>query len=117
MDFLLVKSLRIHGWRKVAHEFMKRLDLDLPFFYHTSGKHCFNEGCLMPHLSHFDKDPGKKQKRIARYELLSSNSRVTVAVPGSPSVCTKFHNAPIQLPPPPQTTNQFIHEHSYSSQN
>ena len=47
---------------------MKRLDSDLPFYYHTSGKQHFYEGCLMPH---FDEDPGKrKQKRIPRYELL-----------------------------------------------
>ena len=104
----------MYGWRKATHEFMKRLDPDLPFYYHTSGNQCFYEGCLMPH---FDKDPGKKKpKRIPRYELLGSNSRVTVAVRGTPSVRTKFHNAPIQLPPPPGTTNLFIHEHSYSKQ-
>ena len=94
---------------------MKRLDPDLPFYYHTSANQHFYEGCLMPH---FDKDPGrKKPKRIPRYELLGSNSRVTVAVRGTPSVSTKFQNAPpLQLPPPPGTTNLFMHEHSYSKQ-
>ena len=104
----------MYGWRKATHEFMKRLDPDLPFYYHTSGNQRFYEGCLMPH---FDEDPGKKKtKRIPRYELLGSNSRITVAVRGTPSVRTKFHNAPIQLPPPPRTTNLFMHEHSYSKQ-
>ena len=69
-------------------------------------------------MPHFDEDPGKKKtKQIPRYELLGSNSRITVAVRGTPSVCTKFHNALIQLPPPPpRTTNLFMHEHSYSKQ-
>ena len=91
---------------------MKRLDPDLPFYYHTSGNQRFYEGCLMPH---FDKDPPTKQKRLPQYELLGSNSRVTVAVRGSTSVRTKFHNLPIQLPPPPGVGNA-IHEHSYSKQ-
>ena len=30
-----------YGWRKVCHEFLKRLDLDLPFYYHTSAHNHF----------------------------------------------------------------------------
>ena len=63
---------------------MKRLDPELPFYYHTSGNQCFNEGCLMPH---FDREPEKKRsKRIPRYELLGSNDRVTMAVRGATSI-------------------------------
>jgi len=90
---------------------MKRLDPELPFYYHTSGNQRFYEGCLMPH---FDREPEKKKlKRIPRYELLGSNDRITMAVRGATSIRTKFHNAPIELPPPQGNRNAITHDHSY----
>ena len=46
------------GWRKITEEFLKRMDPDLPFFYHTSKHSCFYEG-LMPD---FSVKPAKKRK-------------------------------------------------------
>jgi len=39
-----------YGWRKVIEEFIKRIDPELPFYYHTSAKCRFYEG-LMPDFS------------------------------------------------------------------
>ena len=54
--------------RKVTHEFHKRMDHDLPSYYHTSTHTRFYEG-VMPA---FNTKPSKKpqEKRIPRYELL-----------------------------------------------
>ena len=52
--------------------------------------------------------------RIPRYELLGASNRIILAVRGESSVRTKFHNVPVELPPPPSVPNQsIIHEHSY----
>ena len=43
-------GLVYYGWRKVLEEFIKRMDPELPFYYHTSS-HCrFYEG-MMPKFS------------------------------------------------------------------
>jgi len=57
-----------------------------------------------------------KQKCIPQYELLGSNSRVTLSVHKSASIQTSFHNLPDKLPPPPGTTYQLTDEHSYYTQ-
>ena len=64
----------------------------------------------------FDEKSTKKtkKKRIPRYELLGPNERVTIAVRGNNSIRTKFHNIPVELPPPPGTNNAFLHEHAYA---
>jgi len=89
------------------------LDPDLPFYYHTSTRHRFYEG-LLPS---FDSKPKKKKvsKWIPRYELLGANERLTIAVRGNNSVRAKFHNVPVELPPPPGSKNLFLHEHSYAA--
>ena len=56
----------------------------------------------------------KKPKRLPRYELLGGNDRVTLSIRGNPSVRTKFHNVPVDLPPPPGTHNIHKQEHSYA---
>ena len=88
------------------------MDPDLPFYYHTSG-HSRYYTDLMPD---FFTKPSKQKKptRIPRYELLGASNRITLAVRGESSVRTKFHNVPVELPPPPSVPNQsIIHEHSY----
>jgi len=56
-----------------------------------------------------------KKKRIPKYELLGANERVSVAVRGTNSIRTKFHNLPVELPPPPGIIHDvFLHEHSYA---
>ena len=52
-------------------------------------------------------NPKKKVK------LGANDSRVTMSVHGDTSIRTKFHNVPINLPPPPGT-NPCLYEHSYA---
>ncbi len=91
-----------NGFRKVCNEFMKRLDSDLPFYYHTSSHTRFYEGPLIE----FDK-PKSKEKRKGRHIPRREQSaafaprRATMPVRGSVSTRVKFHNLPIELPPPP----------------
>lgn len=96
-----VKQVK-YGFRKVCNEFMKRLDSDLPFYYHTSSHTRFYEGPLIE----FDK-PKSKEKRKGRHIPRREQSaafaprRATMPVRGSVSTRVKFHNLPIELPPPP----------------
>ena len=95
----------------MCHEFLKRSDLDLPFYYHTSAHNRFYEG-MMPS---FDIKSTRKsrEKWIPRYEVLGANEKVSIAVHGNSSLRAKFHNVPVEFPPPPGTTNIFLHEHAY----
>ena len=93
---------------------MKRMDPDLPFYYSTSAHSRFYIGEL-PDFNTKSTNP-PRPKRLPRYELLGTNERVTFAVRQSASIRAKFHNLAIDLPPPPGTYNQVLHEHSYSNQ-
>lgn len=92
---------------------MKRLDPELPFYYYTSAHHRFYEG-TQPNFSIAPRK--KKRSRLPQRELLGSSQRVTVAVRGSKSLRTTFHNVPVDLPPPPTAANLSLAEHSYSIQ-
>ena len=103
------------GMRKIICEFSKRVDPALPFYYHTSSHHQYYEG---PHPE-FDKPSKKaKDKRVPRKEQLSAFAprRATMPVRGSLSVRPKFHNVPLELPPPPSGP-VFLFEHSYAQRN
>ena len=56
-----------------------------------------------------------KKKRVPGRELLVGNvgGRVTMAQRGATSIRAQFHNIPVELPPPPNQTNQVSMEHSY----
>ena len=101
------------GMRKIISQFVKRVDPDLPFYYHSSSHTRFYEG------SHpeFDKKPDKqqKEKRLPRREQPAAfvTRRATMPVRGSIAVRPKFHNLPLELPPPPNGP-VFFHEHSYA---
>ena len=101
------------GWRKVALEFTKRIDPELPFYYFTSSHNRFYEG----EMPDFNTKASKSQKPkcIPKYELLGSDSRVTLAVRNSASIRTTFHNFPMKLFPPPSTIYQMAHDHSFSA--
>lgn len=103
-------------FRKVALEFEKRLDPDLPFYYHISSHTRFNEG-LLPAFNQPSTKP-KRKARLPRRELPQSYAfatrRATLPVSGSLTVRAQFHNQPIDLPPPP-TGPIVIFEHSYQS--
>jgi len=82
-----------YGWRKATEEFIKRMDPDFPFYYHTSGHRRYYTD-LMPDFCTKPAKP-KKPSCIPRYELLGASNRITLAVHGESSVCTKFHNIPV----------------------
>ena len=104
------------GFRKVTLEMEKRLDPDLPFYYHTSAHTRFCEGTL-PAFNEASTRSKRKGKHLPRRELLHSHAfsarRATLPVHGSLTVRAQFHNRPINLPPPP-TGPIVILEHSYS---
>ena len=94
---------------------MKRVDPDLPFYYHTSTHTRYNEGPL----PHFEKSPKKKSaKQIPRREqpAVFGPRRATMLIRGSLSVRPKFHNLPLELPPPPSGPI-VLFEHSYVANN
>lgn len=98
--------------RKIYGEFVKRLDPDLPFYYHTSTHSRFYEGPL-PSFDTPSQNPPKK-KRIPRREQPAAFGprRATMPIRGSLSVRPKFHNLPLELPPPPGEPVHLI-DHSY----
>ena len=90
---------------------MKRMDPELPFYYHTSKHSRYYEG-VMPK---FSVQPVKtKPKKLPRYELLGENNRITFSVCGDSSIRAQFHNIPVDLPPLPGTHNPCTREHSYA---
>ncbi len=103
-----------YGFRKVCIEFNKRIDPDLQFFYHTSCHSRYHEG-PQKDFSKPKKKPPRKSKRVPRREQPSAFGlrRATLPVRGSLSVRPKFHNQPLELPPPPSFP-VYISEHSYS---
>ena len=90
------------AFRKICAEFTKRLDPNLPFFYHTSSHTRYYEGPL-PEFSKPDKKTSCKRKRVPRREQPAAFAprRATMPVRGSLSVKPQFHNLPLELPPLP----------------
>ena len=104
-----------YGFRKICNEFMKRLNPDLPFFYHTSSHTRFLEGPL-PGFNQSSVKNRRKHARVSRREHLAAfvPGRASMPVSGSLSVRAQFHNQPVELPPPPNTPS-IPFEHSYSN--
>ncbi len=97
-------------------EFLKRLDPELPFYYHTATDR-FYEGPL----PEFD-EPSTSQtqchvRRPPRRELMSSNlgRRLSVATRGRGSLRATYHPVPVDYPPVPHSFSVFQDEHSYSA--
>ena len=107
-----VKEVK-YGFRKACFEFTKRLDPDLPFYYHTSSHTRFYEGPL-PDFNEQRKQNRRKFRRAPRQEQPAAFSlrRATMPVRGSLGVRPQFHNKPLELPP---ITTDKIHvvDHSY----
>ena len=99
------------AFRKVCIEFSKRLDVDLPFYYHTSTHTRFQEGNDFSQPRH---RPKRKNLRVPRREQPAAFAirRATMPVRGSLSIRPTFHNLPIDLPPP-LTEPIHLFEHSY----
>ena len=102
------------GFRKICAKFTKRLDPNLPFFYHTSSHTRYYEGPL-PEFSEPGKKTSRKRKRVPRREQPAAFAprRATMPVTGSLSVRPQFHNLPLGLPPLP-TGPIHVSEHSYA---
>ena len=85
---------------------------DLPFYYHTSSHTHFYEGPL-PDFSEAPKP--QKKKRVPRREQPTAFAprHATIPVQGSLAVRAKFHNVPIELPPP-STGPVHLLERSYA---
>ena len=95
---------------------MKRLDLDLPFYYYTTTHQRYYEG-EMPSFSVTPAKP-KDPTRPPRRELVGAmGPRVSLPVRGSLTVHATFRNAPVDLPPLPSLSNELLvlSEHSCSS--
>ena len=92
-------------------ELSKRLDNELPFYYHTSTHTRFFEG----ERPDFSKPPTKhRTQRVAQRELMTGNigGRATLVQRGATSIRTQFHNMPVELPPPPNV-QAHVADHSY----
>ena len=102
------------GFRKICAEFNKRLDPNLPFYYHTSTHTRYYEGPL-PEFSEPGKKTSRKNKRVPRREQPAAFAprRATMPVRGSLSVRPQFHNLPLELPPLPSGPIH-VFEHSYA---
>ena len=100
----------MYGWRKATDELTKRLDPNLPFYYHTSTHQRFYEGA-MPDFSR----GYKEKKRVPERKLIVGNvgGRVTMAQRGATSIRAQFHNKPVELPPLPSSANPILMDHSY----
>ena len=103
-----------YGFRKICAEFNKRLDADLPFYYHTSSHTRYSEGPL-PEFSQVQRRRKRKHQRIPLREQPAafSSRRATLPVHGNVRLRAQFHNRPLDLPPPP-TVGIHISEHSYA---
>lgn len=108
-----VKEVK-HSFKKIVIEFLKRLNPELPFFYHTSTHVRFREGPLASFNEPSSDKPRRKHARPPRREqpAVFAPGRASMPVRGSLSVRAQFHNQPVELPPPPNAS-YVSYEHSY----
>ena len=100
------------GEKLVYIEMSKRLDPQLPYYYHTSSHDRYYEG----ERPSFDvqSKPKSRVVRPRRRELVSTlmSGRASLPVAGSKSVRMQFHNLPVDIPPVPGT-EAHISDHTY----
>ena len=109
-DFAL-KNVQF-AWRHVCIEFTKRIDGDLPFFYFSSFHDHFFEGKRPGFNTPQESKASTCNPRVKRSETLVGQvvQRCTLPTPGAQSVRMKYHNVPIEVPPPPnQPSNLSDH--------
>ena len=103
------------AWRHVCIEFTKRIGGDLPFFYFSSSHDRFYEGERPGFNTPQEVTASTRNshhKRVKRSETLVDQvvGRCTLPTPGARSVRMKYHNVPIEVPPPPNHSS----DHSYA---
>lgn len=109
-----VKDVRF-VWRKLCNEFAKRLNKDLPFFYYTSTNERFIEADR-PSFEVFQRPKRNPRHQRVRTREQPGNlapGRATLVQAGAQSIRRRFHNLPIELPPPPLQAT-VTDEHSYA---
>lgn len=101
------------GWRKICVEFRKKVDPDLPFYYHTTCHDRFYVD-IMPNFNDKPSKP-KRPARLPTRELFGhgANRLATIATRGKGSLRATFHKEPISLPPL-HPSQQLQLEHAYS---
>ena len=105
-------------FRKMSLEFMKRMDPDLHFYYFTSAHDCFHEGPLpdfdQPRPREKKSSQNPREMRVPQRDQLGSliTGRASMVTPGALSTRVKFHQVPVDLPPPPGEAIHMI-DHSY----
>ena len=101
-----------YTWRKVCIEFTKRLDPDLGFYYFTSSHDRFIEG----ERPDFDQKSTRKSSNIRpRRRERPSNLMYGLATfpqAAAQSLRVKYHNLPVDVPPPPGTSSH-LSDHAY----
>ena len=112
-----VKQVQLE-FRKLCIEFMKRMEPDLPFYYYTAAHDRFHEGPLpdfdQPRPRERKSSRNPRHQRVPRRDQLGSllAGRATMVTPGTLSTRAKFHQVPIDLPPPPGADTHLIdHPH------
>ena len=89
-------------WRVACHEFGKRLDASIPFYYHTSSKKRFAE--IEPDFDESTDEESRLQKAaFTRREHIGRKviGRSSMIVRGSSSIRQMYHAGPVSLPPLP----------------
>ena len=105
-----------YEWRKLCTEYTKRMDPELPFFYHTSHHDRFYEGPKpgFDQLAKSSRNPYHKQVPQKDRLGMIVSGRATMPTTGSLSTRMKYHNVPVELPPPPNSKHSSIIDHSYT---
>ena len=92
-----------YEWRKLCSEYTKRIDPGMPFYYHTSHHDRFYEGPRPDFDQPAKSVRNPRHQRIPRKDRLGLlvSGRATMPVTGSISTRMRYHNVPVELPPPP----------------
>ncbi|XP_078667520.1 uncharacterized protein LOC144909356 [Branchiostoma floridae x Branchiostoma belcheri] len=91
------------NYRKICHEYAKRIDRDLPYWYHTGINTRFQS-----ELPSFDQPSGHTERldrtRESRFADPGIDNPCRVQMPrrGARTIRATFHNREEELPPPPQ---------------
>lgn len=105
-----------YEWRKICGEFYKRMDPELPYYYHTSSHDRFYEGARPSFDEPNESKQNPRHQRISRKDHLGflAPGRTSMPTTGAISTRMKFHNIPVELPPPPNTTRcAALLDHAY----
>ena len=97
-------------WRPICNEFLKRIDPDLPFYYHTSDKNLYRIHGLpafdipaQDGKSRLDFLPSTRREDVGQVVI----GRATMPIRGLRTVRQQYHSQPADLPQPPNRSHYF----------